>query len=122
MSKETEKTYNEKDEISRYKLENLMRKGETRNARREDRPKQYYPIYVSKDLKQISLAKDENYHEVYPIENGTEWVWSNSPSTFQQKLDKDDIVVKKDISGHIQIFFKRRITEYKGLRPKNYLD
>ena len=118
MSKETEKTYNEKDEISRYKLENLMRKGETRNARREDRPKQFYPIYVSKDLKQISLVKDENYHEVYPVENDTEWVWSNSPSTFQQKLDKNEIVVKKHKDGHIQIFFKRRITEYKGLRPK----
>ena len=118
MSKETEKTYNEKDEISRYKLENLMRKGETRNARRKDRPKQYYPIYVSKDLKQISLVKNENYHEVYPVENDTEWVWSNSPSTFQQKLDKNEIVVKKHKDGYIQIFFKRRITEYKGSRPK----
>ena len=118
MSKETEKTYNQEDEISRYKLENLMRKGETRNARREDRPKQFYPIYVSKDLKQISLTKEEDYHEVFPIENGTEWVWSNSPSTFQQKLDNNEIVVLKHKEGHIQIFFKRRITEYKGLRPK----
>ena len=118
MSKETEKTYNKKDEISRYKLENLMRKGETRNARREDRPKQFYPIYVSKDLKHISLIKEENYHEVYPIENGTEWVWSNSPSTLQQKIDDSEIIVKRNKEKHIQIFFKRRITEYKGLRPK----
>ncbi len=118
MSKETEKTYNEKDEISRYKLENLMRKGETRNARREDRPKQFYPIYISKDLKHISLTKKENYHEVFPIENGTEWVWSNSPSTLQQKIDGNEIVAKKHKEEHIQIFFKRRITEYKGLRPK----
>ena len=95
-----------------------MRKGETRNARRKDRPKQFYPIYVSKDLKQISLTKEEDYHEVFPTENGTEWVWSNSPSTFQQKLDNNEIVVKKHKDGHIQIFFKRRITEYKGERPK----
>ncbi len=118
MSKETEKTYNEKDEISRYKLENLMRKGETRNARREDRPKQFYPIYVSKDLKHISLTKEEDYHEVHPIENGTEWVWSNSPSTLQQKIDGNEIVVKKHKDGHIQIFFKRRIDDYPGERPK----
>ena len=118
MSKETEKTYNQKDKISRYKLENLMRKGETRNALRKDRPKQFYPIYVSKDLKQISLTKEQDYHEVFPIEDGTEWVWSNSPSTFQQKLDNNEIVVKKHKDGHIQIFFKRRITEYKGERPK----
>ena len=41
MSEETEKTYDKEDEISRYKLDNLMRTGETINARREDRPKQF---------------------------------------------------------------------------------
>ena len=118
MSKKTEKTYNLVDEISRYKLENLMRKGETRNARREDRPKQFYPIYVSKDLKQISLKKEENFHKILPKENGIEWVWSNSRSTLQNKIDNNEIVAKKHKDGHIQIFFKRRITEYEGERPK----
>ena len=118
MSEETEKTYNKKDEISRYKLENLMRTGETRNARREDRPKQFYSIYVSKDLHSISLTEEKNYHEVLPIQNGIEWVWSNSPSTLQKKIDDNEIVAKKHKEGHIQIFFKRRITDYKGERPK----
>lgn len=118
MSKKTEKTYNLVDEISRYKLENLMRKGETRNARREDRPKQFYPVYVSKDLKQISLKKEENFHKILPKENGIEWVWSNSRSTLQNKIDNNEIVAKKHKDGHIQIFFKRRITEYEGERPK----
>ena len=118
MSEKTEKTYNLEDANSRYKLENLMRKGETRNARREDRPKQFYPIYVSKDLKQISLTKEENCYEILPIENGIEWVWSNSPSTLQLKIDNNETVAKKHKDGHIQIFFKRRITDYKGERPK----
>lgn len=118
MSEKTEKTYNLVDEISRYKIENLMRKGETRNARREDRPKQFYPIYVSKNLKQIRLTKEENFHEVFPTENGIEWVWSNSPSTLQRKIDNNDIVAKKRKDGHIQIFSKRRITDYEGERPK----
>ena len=118
MSEKTEKTYKLVDKISRYKLENLMRKGETRNARREDRPKQFYPIHVSKDLKQISLTKKENYHEVLPKENGIEWVWSNSPSTLQEKIDNNEVVAKKHKDGHIQIFFKRRITDYEGERPK----
>ena len=118
MSETTEKTYNLEDEISRYKLENLMRTGETRNARRKDRPNQFYSIYVSKDLKQVSLTKEENYHEVLPKSNGTEWVWSNSPSTLQEKIDNNEIVAKKHRDGHIQIFFKRRITDYPGERPK----
>ena len=118
MSKETKKTYKEKDEISRYKLENLMRTGETRNARRKDRPKQFYPIYVSQDLKHISLKKENNYREVLPKKDGVEWVWSNSPSTLQEKIDNKEIIAKKHKDGHIQIFFKRRIDDYPGERPK----
>ena len=118
ISEKTEKTYNLVDDISRYKLENLIRKGETRNARRKDRPKQFYPIYVSRDLKQVSLGKEENYYEVFPIENGIEWVWSNAPSTLQDKISNNEIVVKKRKDGYIQIFFKRRIADYKGERPK----
>ncbi len=119
MSEKTERSYQHVDEVSRYKLENLMRKGETRNARREDRPKQFYPIYISKDLKQISLTKEDNYYEVLPTENGREWVWSNSPSTLQKKIDNNEIAVKKHKDGYIQVFFKRRITDYPGERPKS---
>ena len=118
ISEKTEQTFKYADEISAYKLEDLMRKGETRNARREDRPKQFYPIYISKDLQRVSLAEEENFYEVLPIENGTEWIWSNSPSTLQEKIDTNELVVRKRKNGNIQILFKRRITDYKGARPK----
>lgn len=118
ISERTDKTYREEDDVSRYKLENLMRKGETRNARREDRPKQFYPIYVSNDLKEITLTKMENYHKILPIENNVEWVWSNSPSTLQQKIDANELIARRRKDGIIQILFKRRITDYKGERPK----
>ncbi len=118
MTEETEKTFSHEDEVSRYKLEKLMRKGETRNARREDRPKQFYPIYVSRDLKQISLTKVDGYHELLPVEDRIEWVWSNSPSTLQEKIDKGELVPKRRNDGSIQVFFKRRITDYQGQRPK----
>ena len=95
-----------------------MRKGETRNARREDRPKQFYPIYVSKDLKNVSLNKTINSHEVFPVEDKKEWIWSNSPSTLQDKINKGEIIVKKSKNEKIQIFFKRRIIDYEGQRPK----
>ena len=118
MSEKTGKTFVHEDEVSRYKLENLMRKGETRNARREDRPKQFYPIYVSEDLGQISLQKVAAYHELFPIENGKEWVWTNSPSTLQKKIDKGEVVAQRGRNGHLQLLFKRRITAYQGQRPK----
>ena len=118
MSDSADSSYKLHDDESRYKLENLMRKGETRNARREDRPKQFYPIYVSYDLKQFSLTKKDLYHEIFPVDNGTEWVWSNAPSTLQKKIDNNDLVANRRRDGRIQIFFKRRITDYKGQRPK----
>ena len=118
ISEGTERTYRYADAISAYKLEALMRKGATRNARREDRPKQFYPIYISKDLKRFSLTKEEDCHEVFPIEDGIEWVWSNSPSTLQSKIDANELVAKRRRDGSIQILFKRRITDYKGQRPK----
>ena len=118
ISENTQRTYRYKDEISAYKLEALMRKGETRNARREDRPKQFYPIYISKDLERFSLTMDKDCYEVFPIEDGVEWIWSNSPSTLQKKIDANELVAKRRRDGSVQILFKRRITDYKGQRPK----
>ena len=64
------------------------------------------------------MTKAENYFEILPTENGIEWVWSNSPSTLQKKIDDNEIVAKTHRNGHIQIFFKRRMTDYEGERPK----
>ena len=37
---------------------------------------------------------------------------------YYQNWYNNEIVAKKHKDGHIQIFFKRRITDYKGERPK----
>ena len=116
ISEEKKKYFNKEDEISEYKLENLIRKGETRNARRIDRPKQFYPIYVNENLKEITLDKKLNYIEILPIENNIEWIWSFSPSYLQENIEKGNIVAKK-IKDKIRIFYKRRIIDYKGKKP-----
>ena len=116
MSKNIEESFNLEDDISKYKLENIMRKGETRNARREDRPKQFYPIYVSQDLQDISLEKQGGYSEVLPVDKGIEWVWSFSPNTLQEKINAGDIVAKNN--GGMSLYLKRRITDYKGQKPR----
>ena len=116
ISESIKKTYNREDYTSVYKRENLMRKGETRNARRKDRPKQFYPIYVSNDMQNISLSRKSNYMEIFPIENGIEWVWSFSPSTLQRKINEGDIELAQK-NGEVQIFIKRRITDYEGTKP-----
>ena len=118
ISERTVQTFKYTDDISAFKLEDLMRKGETRNARREDRPQQFYPIYVSEDLRHFSLTSKENYNQILPKEKDKEWIWSNSPSTLQEKIDANELIAKRRKDGTIQIRFKRRITDYQGERPK----
>ena len=36
---------------------------------RKDKPRSWYPIYVSKDLSKVSLEKVSDYEEVLPITN-----------------------------------------------------
>lgn len=116
ISKETKNTFNKKDDVSQYKLENLIRKGETRNARRIDRPKQFYPIYVSPDLQKITLNKKKNYFEILPIENSTEWIWSFSPSYLQKNIENNNIVAIEN-KDKVSIYYKRRLIDYKGKKP-----
>jgi len=118
MPESVKKSFKYKDEISRYKLENLMRKGETRNARRQDRPNQFYPIYVSKDLKSLSLSEKKGYLKILPIEDGKEWIWSYSPESLKIMIEKGEVIARKNKNNDIKIYFKRRITDYEGLRPK----
>ena len=120
MTEKIEKTFNLKDDVSKYKLVNIMRKGATRNARREDRPKQFYPIYVNRHG-DVSLESKNDYDEIFPVENGVEWVWSFSPSTLQSIIDADGLVVKRDESK-CKIFSKNRITDYPGMKPRTVWD
>ena len=69
MPERTKQAYNMEDEVSKYKLDNIMRKGETRNARRQDRPKQFYPIYMKKEhIRDFINQKNLDIDEVLPID------------------------------------------------------
>lgn len=121
MSESTKRSFNKKDDVSAYKLENLMRKGETRNARSIDRPKQFYPIYVSADMQQISVEAKDGFVKVLPVENGTEWIWSFSPDYLRKNINAGNMVAEKR-NGGITILYKRRLTDYKGRKPKTTWD
>ncbi len=123
MSEKTRKSYNLEDSRSKYKLENLMRTGATRNARRIDRPKQFYPIYVNKNLSEISLKKQKGFIKVLPIKDHTEWVWSYSPESLKIMIDNGDVVPQiLRTSSKVSIKFKRRITNYPGRKPTTTWD
>jgi adenine-specific DNA-methyltransferase len=88
----------------KYRLEPLMRS--RTETLRKNKPKFWYPIYVSPDLKSITLKKKKDYNEVYPItKNGKEATWINLPKTFREK-NKNNIFIAKKENGKINIYRK----------------
>lgn len=82
ISEDVKATFTEKDEIGLYRWESYIR-ARTVWAR-EARPENWYPIYVSKDLKQISSASIDDAYELYPITNTGEFSWKNIKTTFDE--------------------------------------
>ena len=106
LDEEVLATFDLEDSESKYRLESFMRVRTSWS--RENKPKNYYPIYVSKDLRTMSLMKKEDFIEVYPkTKDGRKWAWKNISSTFQ-KLNKDDYFQAKLEADEIVIYHKCR--------------
>lgn len=109
------------DKNGKYKLTSLLAAGN--HSTNVERPNCYYPIYVSNDLKIISLEKKNNFIEVFPPKKkgrdvsgrwnwGKDWEIKEFISNY--KLSDEDlgktninlIVAKKNKSGNIEMFRK----------------
>ena len=107
------------DEKGKYKKgATLMRTGEA--GARMQRPKGYYPIYVSNDYKTLSIKKEHDDDKtVYPIgQNGVEMSWRRSPEFLMQT--RDEFIINHSSSG-ITFYKKQRLTEdiKKGKKAKS---
>jgi len=102
----------EKDEVSKFRWEGLMR----RDSTREDRGSSYwYPFYVSKDEK-LSMTKKGGYSAVWPINTkGIERVWLWDKERASQNLQQIKAVVRKE---RITIYYKRR--EMGRVKPTSF--
>lgn len=106
LTDDVQATFDQEDKNGKYRLEAFMR-ARTVWAR-EKRPKNWYPIYVSPDLKQITSDKKEGFFEVYPItNNGKEMAWKNVKETFDD-LNTDDYFVARKEDEKIRIYHKYR--------------
>lgn len=106
LSEEKMKEFKEKDNRGNFKWKNFIR-GDTL---RKQKQKGFYPIYVSKDLKNISLEKKEGFIEALPIDNkGTERAWNVQPDGFLKKLKSDEIKAEyNNKTNKIDIYYKIR--------------
>ncbi|WP_283533726.1 site-specific DNA-methyltransferase [Proteus mirabilis] len=98
-------TFTEQDSISRYRWENFIRARSSWS--RENRPNNWYPIYVSPDLKSITTEYKDGYSELFPQTSQGDFSWKNIKESFNE-LNKNGYfkAVKED--GSIKIYHKYR--------------
>lgn len=85
------------DNSGSYKRKNFIRLTDGKYALRESKPEFYYPIYVSKDCKNVSLNYFDDSVKVYPItDSGVERTWKTKPDTFYQYWKEGNIEVLND--------------------------
>ena len=118
LNEEEIQKYDIRDEKGYYKQgATLMRTGEA--GSRKLRPKGFYPIYVTKDFKDLNIErKFEDDYEVFPLtKNGKEMSWRRSKENLMNT--KDEIIIKNN-NGNISFYKKQRLEEdmKKGKKPK----
>jgi len=107
ISWEKAESFNLEDEKGKYKLSDFLH--DHKKGSRKLKPYNWYPLYVSKDLRDISLEKKEGYFKLMPIsDKGIERSWMTIKETTQERIDNGDLVAKKDNKGKIRIYYKFR--------------
>lgn len=75
-------TFDLEDENRKYRYEKYIRARTVWS--RQNRPKNWYPIYVSKDLKTITSKFHKDYYELYPVTSQGEFAWKNIQESFDE--------------------------------------
>lgn len=96
-------SFTESENSKNYRWESFVRARLSRT--KELRPDNWYPLYVSKDLKNISSKKTDGYTEVWPIVKSGEFTWKNIKSKFDL-LNHDGYFKAEIEDGLIQIYHR----------------
>ncbi len=104
IDEDTALSFDLQDEAGKYRLENFLRARTVWS--RANRPNNWYPIYVSPDLTEITHKHIKGYYEVYPITpNGKEMAWKNILPTFVE-LNKGGYFKARMNNERIEIVHK----------------
>ena len=96
------------DEKGNYKLRKYINYNPVEISGRQKRPNFWYPFYVKPDLSTISTEKQNNWIEVFPIENSLEKTWQTNKQKAQERIQSKDIICLKNKKGGLEIFYKVR--------------
>ena len=109
LDDEIRKTFDREVAKGKYRLNNYIRLGGGNANLRKNKPHFYYPVYVSKDLKKVSLEKMPDSFVKYPDTKSQERTWKTKKETFQERLESGEIIAEFDSKGDLQVYEKYRI-------------
>jgi adenine-specific DNA-methyltransferase len=105
IADEVASTFDLEDEEGKFRYENYVRARTVWS--RKNKPKNWYPIYVSRDLKHITSIYCDNYYEVFPRTKQGDFSWKNIQETFNA-LNKANYFVAKLENNEVVISHKYR--------------
>ncbi len=108
ISEKVEETFCENDSIGKYRWESLIRARSSWG--REKKPDNWYPIYIKKDLTEITTIFSEEYYEVFPVTNTGEYSWKYIKSSFNE-INKNGEIKAQLEEDKVVLFHKYRENE-----------
>lgn len=107
LDKNLEELYDTDSENgNKFRLKNFIRFRDGKYSLRENKPHFYYPLYVSKDLKQISLEQKDGFEAVYPItDKNIERTWKTTRKTAGNLIKENKLLAQFE-NGRIDIYEK----------------
>ncbi len=109
LDEDIQATFDREDKDGLFRLNNYLRSGGGDHNLRKNKPHFFYPIYVSRDLKNITLEKQKGYEEILPITStGQERTWKTTKETFLERLNGGQIIAERDQNNKIQVYEKYR--------------
>jgi adenine-specific DNA-methyltransferase len=94
ISEDVLKTFNEYDDEGKFRWEEYIRARTSWS--RQNRPNNWYPIYVSEDGKTISHIPFTNSIELFPKNRNGEFSWKNIQESFEELNSKQKFRVFKE--------------------------
>ncbi len=91
------------DDAGKFRYDGFMRA--RTSSSRAAKPGFWYPIYVSQDLKELSLEQKPGFTAVYPKTESNEYTWKTKAETFKLN-NKNDYFKAERVNGEIVIFNK----------------
>lgn len=117
LSETKKEEFKYSDEKGDYKLMPFLH--DHKKGLRENKPNNWYPLYVSPDLTEISLDEKENFIKLMPIsKKGVERSWQKLRDKTEKDLNEGELVADRDDDGIINIYYKYR----EGERIFDYWD